>query len=196
MTNDSAQELRRAATLRQGIRRVAACAFTVNTLGINAILTAKRYGDHARGFGIISSELRHFSKALLVEMQVLTDLGMQLIREESNLLKRHRCMELLIRTEQASPHSGLQAVIQTLKSDDSLKMIELNKVNKQMHIALGNAFEICLFGSVIARSARIESAHANTQGDALTDAANDFAKQVDSILLSLETLKRALRINK
>lgn len=188
-------ELLRVAALRQGIRLIASNAFRVNTLGLNAILLAKRFGEQARGFGVISSELRGFSKALGREMGVMNDDSVQLVNLATRQMKLHRQMLLMAGASDSlnAPNRLMQAAVERQAAEHAAMAAGIRAIGIRMQQRIDDAYQVCLFGTVIARSARIEAAHAGPAGVALTEASLEFARQVEAILPSLELLKSAVK---
>lgn len=184
-------ELHRVVALREGIKGVATRAFKINILGLNAILLAKQFGEQARGFGVISSELRDFSQSLTTQMRGLSENSVQLVDFATRQLKLTRQMALLSQAGHTShPHMQaahrLQAAAHTQLSEGILQ------AHARMIAWVEAAHRSCLFGTVIARSARIEAAHAHAAGASLTDASNAFAEHVNQILPNLEKLRHTL----
>ena len=67
--NDNAgQELRRIVRISEEIKRVVATAFKINLMAMNAIFLAKRAGQSALGFGVLSNDLRRFATDLPTQM--------------------------------------------------------------------------------------------------------------------------------
>ncbi|HOI51537.1 MAG TPA: chemotaxis protein, partial [Azonexus sp.] len=66
------EDLRRIVRINEEVKAVVAVAFRINLMALNAIFLAKRAGINARGFGVLSNELRVFSQDLRTQMQTLT----------------------------------------------------------------------------------------------------------------------------
>lgn len=186
-------ELIRVAALRQGIRLIVSSAFRVNTMGLNAILLAKRFGEQAKGFGVISGELRSFSKSLGQSMQQLSEDSAELVSVATHQLKLKRRLQLLQTAADARAHAGLASACGRAQDDDAAMSLRLLQLRQRMQERIDDAYQSCLFGTVIARSARIEAAYAGSSGLALTEASFEFARQVDQVLPSLELLQRAVK---
>lgn len=182
-------ELHRVVNLRKGIKAVVSRAFKINILGINAILLAKQFGEQARGFGVISGELRGFSQALGEQMTGLNQNSVQLVDLATRQLKLQRQMQLLRSAGQAELTLMSRALQAQAKEYQTLTD-NIQQALDRMRIWVDAAYQSCLFGTVIARSARIEAAHA--EGASLTDVSNTFADHVQHILPSLELLRHSL----
>ncbi|SEL69856.1 Methyl-accepting chemotaxis protein (MCP) signalling domain-containing protein [Atopomonas hussainii] len=183
--------LRQVVGLREEIKTINSIAFQVNLLGLNAILLAKQFGEVARGFGVISAELRAFSKQLASHMQAIAQHSVNLVSLETQGLcvqKRHR---LLCSAHGRSTSDWLIQAQQRQQGVLSNLQAERESTFKHMREFLGEAYQTCLFGTVIARSARIEAAYAGNQGMVLTTTSLDFSSRVDQVLASLDRLKQA-----
>ena len=83
---DTGGELRRIVRINEEIKIVVSVAFKINIMALNAIFLAKRAGTAALGFGVLSNELRVFSKDLRTCMQSLTGLIHACVNEVSVML--------------------------------------------------------------------------------------------------------------
>ncbi|WP_374356141.1 hypothetical protein [Chitinimonas sp.] len=193
-TSDSgSDELGRVVILREGIKAVAVRAFQVNVLGLNAILLAKQFGERARGFGVISNELRDFSKQLRDQMGGLTVTSCLLVGLATRQLKLRRHRALLQQAAQNSlPHLMLVFADKQLADQTRELEYEIAGAHNKMTEYVEAAYQSCLFGTVIARSAKIEAAHSGSGNPALAVASEEFSQHVDYILPSLQALRRAL----
>lgn len=189
----SNNQLMRVAALRQGIRVIVSAAFRVNTLGLNAILLAKRFGEQARGFGVISSELRAFSKSLGQDMDLLSRDSAKLVDLATRQLKLQRQMDLMQQAANHVSHADLAAALMRQEHASHGMTQDIAALGLHMEECVERAHESCLFGSVIARSARIEAAHAGNNAAALTEASFEFARQVDAVIPTLERLRAAIK---
>ena len=59
-----ATELSRVVKANEDIKKVIRISSGVNLVALNAMLVAKRSGERSRGFAVVSSELRVFSRKL------------------------------------------------------------------------------------------------------------------------------------
>ena len=191
MPQSHAHPLRQVVGLRESIKTINSIAFQVNLLGLNAILLAKQFGEVARGFGVISSELRAFSKQLSHHMQAIGERSVNLVSLETQRLCIHKRHKLLCAAQGRSTSDWLTQAQQRQQGVLSTLHVEREKTFKAMREYLDEAYQTCLFGTVIARSARIEAAYAGNQGAVLTTTSLDFSARVDQVLASLDRLKQA-----
>ncbi|MDP1636269.1 MAG: hypothetical protein Q8L69_16505, partial [Gallionellaceae bacterium] len=66
-------ELRRIVRINEEIKSVVSTAFKINLMAMNAIFLAKRAGQSALGFGVLSNELRRFAADLQQQMTALRE---------------------------------------------------------------------------------------------------------------------------
>jgi hypothetical protein len=185
-------DLQRVVSMRESIKVVASCAFRVNVLGLNAILLAKKFGDAARGFSVISNELRAFGKELREQMTALNDNSARLVELATFQMRLNRQIHLMQQAvdDQLQQPLLLQALARQ-SARHAQQQQEIQQTLGQMAIWVANAYQSCLFGTVIARSSRIEAAYAGPEGQVLTTTSNEFADQVEHVLASLDQLKVA-----
>jgi len=71
---NSGRDLQRMVRINEEIKSVVAVAFKINLMAMNAIFLAKRAGQTALGFGVLSNELRQFATNLQKQMDVLREM--------------------------------------------------------------------------------------------------------------------------
>lgn len=193
MSSVQGHELQRFIMLREGIKEVAFRAFQIKLLALNATLLAKRFGEQARGFVVISTELRDFSQLLRTQMEGLGENSTKLVSLASYELKLLRQLNLLTSAGQHTAHERLQGAQGQLQTQHQQLQRQMGQIHSAMQTWVDDAYQACLFGTVIARTAKIEAAHAGPLGAALADASNQFSEYVEQILPNLEQLKQALK---
>ncbi|RCS59409.1 hypothetical protein [Parvibium lacunae] len=191
---ENQRELQRVTALKEGIKNIAVHAFQINLLGINAIVLAKQFGEKARAFGVISKELREFSQSLRQQMQGLGTASADLVSLATQQLKLERQLALLQQTalQLKNPTVLGRCIHQSQHTSHALNQ-HITQAHQSMYTWLEGAYQVCLFGSVIARSAKIEAAYVRDMGTGLTEASDEFADYIDQILPNLEILKKAIR---
>jgi hypothetical protein len=187
-------ELQRVVTMREGIKVVVAYAFRVNVLGLNAILLAKKFGDAASGFGVISSELRVFGRELREQMLALNSASVQLVSLATRQLKLGRQMLLMQQADAAVQPSGayMRAALQGQQEEFARLQQGISQTLGHMSERVEAAHQSCLFGVVIARSALIEAAHSGQTGQVLSNTSSEFAEHVNQVLPNLQLLQQTL----
>lgn len=187
-------ELQRVVSMREGIKVVVSYAFRVNVLGLNAILLAKKFGDVACGFGVISNELRVFGRELREQMQALNSGSVQLVSFATQQLKLSRQMTLMQQADAAVQPSGarMRAALTLQQTAFAGLQQGVSQTLEDMSAQVEAAHQLCLFGVVIARSALIEAAHSGPAGQVLSNTSSEFAAHVNQVLPSLQLLQRTL----
>lgn len=193
-TPTNPNELQRVVAMREGIKVVVAYAFRINVLGLNAILLAKKFGDAACGFGVISNELRVFGRELREQMSALNTGSVQLVSLATRQLKLGRQMQLMQQANAAVQPAGahMLAVLALQQQEFSCLQQGISATLLHMNERVEAARESCLFGVVIARSARIEAAHAGSTGQELSSTSSEFAEHVNQVLPNLQLLQQTL----
>lgn len=193
-TSTNPNELQRVVAMREGIKVVVAYAFRINVLGLNAILLAKKFGDAASGFGVISNELRVFGRELREQMLALNTGSVQLVSQATRQLKLGRQMQLLQQANAAVQPAGAHMLAALALQQQELSRLQQGISATLLHMSerVEAARESCLFGVVIARSARIEAAHAGPTGQELSSTSSEFAEHVNQVLPNLQLLQKTL----
>jgi hypothetical protein len=187
-------ELQRVVAMRESIKVVVAYAFRVNVLGLNAILLAKQFGDAACGFGVISNELRVFGRELREQMQALNSGSVQLVSQATRQLKLARQMLLMRQADTAVQPSSMRMLAALALQEQELVSLHqgVSRTLGLMSERVEAAHQSCLFGVVIARSARIEAAHSGQLGQVLSTTSSEFAEHVNQILPNLLVLQQTI----
>ncbi len=94
-THQAGVDLLRIVRINEEIKSVVNVAFKINIMALNAIFLAKRAGTAARGFGVLSNELRVFSQDLRDCMLALTGLVHGCVNDVSLMLQDIRHTRLL-----------------------------------------------------------------------------------------------------
>lgn len=187
-----AAELQNTVLMNENIKMVIWNCFEINLMGLNAILLAKRAGRMARGFGVISGELRELSLQLQGSMNRLSRASQDMLAESSRSMTQERRSQMLLRTAVASEKNALYLAetLQRTRLAADENAARLRVVHQRLAEYIDEAYQACIFGVVIARAARIESAYSGEHAHVLAELSNDFARKVDSIVPRLEELRR------
>ena len=94
--NSGVDALQQSVLIHEEVKVVVVNCFEINLMGLNAILLAKKAGERARGFGVISAELRLLSLELQGEMQRLGLLTQELLAMATARLQAERRMARLM----------------------------------------------------------------------------------------------------
>lgn len=184
-------DLLRIVRINEEIKSVVGVAFKINIMALNAIFLAKRAGTAARGFGVLSNELRVFSQDLRDCMGSLTSLIHGCVNEVSLVLQDIRHTRLLREAAEMSPKSKAVAVLAAREQENERHTQRLASLRKQLKRALENAFQMVELGGVLAKSAKIEAAYGQSFAVPLAQVSGEFDTIVEEIRGSLEALRRS-----
>jgi methyl-accepting chemotaxis protein len=190
-------ELRRIVRINEEIKSVVATAFKINLMAMNAIFLAKRAGQAALGFGVLSNELRRFATDLQEQMSALRQLTYGSVATVNALVKQARFSRILDRAREQSTGAGRAVLDRVLRThhDAELedKRARLKVVNRRLQQMLADTAQLVELGSVLARSAKIESAYSGGFSASLTQVSSDFEATISLIQQSLERLNKTHR---
>jgi methyl-accepting chemotaxis protein len=177
--------------INEEIKAVVGVAFKINIMALNAIFLAKRAGTAARGFGVLSNELRVFSQDLRDSMTALNGLIHGCVTEVSAVLQDIRHTRLLRKAVELSPVSRLVAVLTAREAENNRHAQSLASLRKQLRRSLDDAFRLVELGGVLAKSAKIEAAYGQSFAVPLAQVSGEFDGVVEEIRASLESLRRS-----
>lgn len=191
---NAGQELRRIVRINEEIKKVVTTAFKINLMAMNAIFLAKRAGQSALGFGVLSNELRRFAMDLQRQMETLRTATTDSVAVVTGLVKQTRVERIFQRTLAVSKGQGRRMVEACLRarndrysSDESGGVTALNRRLSQM---ISDTAQLVELGSVLARSAKIEAAYGGTFSTSLMQVSSDFEQTISDIQKSLDTLTK------
>lgn len=184
-------DLLRIVRINEEIKSVVSIAFKINIMALNAIFLAKRAGAAARGFGVLSNELRSFSQDLRDCMASLTGLIDACVTEVSVVLQDIRHTRLLRQAVQLSAWAGGNDVLARRQFESDRHAQRLASRRKQLQRALEDAFQMVELGGVLAKSAKIEAAYGQSFAAPLAQVSGEFDGVVEEIRKSLESLRRS-----
>jgi hypothetical protein len=171
-------------------------AQSINLLALNAILLARKAGNVALGFGVISDELRMFSKALTSNMEALIQLSYASIQTIS-LHRRHLRMNSLIAfAAEKITNPELKGCLR-LSLEQSMQL-RSNTLHTYEHLQrlLHDAEETSRFGSVISRSLKIEATYGGIFSHMLAQIAADFGIIYRCYSRPYRSIKKTMRREK
>jgi len=191
-TAGASLDLLRIVRINEQIKAVVAVAFKINIMALNAIFLAKRAGSAALGFGVLSNELRVFSRDLRTQMESLRQLIHASVVEVSRLLQHSRYSRLLAAGVQLSGgNARLEEVLRRRDREAQVRRETLSRLRRELKLALEDAFQMVELGGVLAKSAKIEAAYGQSFAGALAQVSGEFDGIVEEIRGSLETLKKS-----
>lgn len=184
-------DLLRIVRINEEIKAIVGVAFKINIMALNAIFLAKRAGTAARGFGVLSHELRVFSQDLRDSMVGLTRLIHACVSEVSHVLQDIRQTRLLHQAVESSRDGRLVEVLAERESRNAEHAQHLVVLRKQLKRALDDAFQLVELGGMLAKSAKIEAAYGQSFAASLAQVSGEFDGVVEEIRTSLEALRRS-----
>jgi hypothetical protein len=191
--HDAGGELRRIVRINEEIKKVVATAFKINLMAMNAIFLAKRAGQSALGFGVLSNELRRFAMDLQRQMEILRDATYGSVATVTTLVKQSRVDRVLERTRLLCTGQGRQSVEQRIlarQSSDDGHLRKVAALNRRLSQLIADTVQLVELGSVLARSAKIEAAYGGGFSSALMQVSSDFEQTISEIQSSLDNLTK------
>jgi methyl-accepting chemotaxis protein len=190
-TQQAALDLSRIVRINEEIKSVVAVAFKINIMALNAIFLAKRAGTAARGFGVLSNELRVFSQDLQNGMSALSTMIHSCVTEVSFVLHGIRHTALLRQAVERSAIASGATVLAAREAENDRHAESLARLRKQLRGAIDDAFRMVELGGVLAKSAKIEAAYGQSFAVPLSQVSGEFDGVVEEIRGSLESLRRS-----
>jgi methyl-accepting chemotaxis protein len=188
----AALDLLHIARINEEIKSVVAVAFKINIMALNAIFLAKRAGTAARGFGVLSNELRSFSSQLRETMLSFNSLIHGSVEEVSMLLQESRYNQVLSATAVGvSSSSRLHAVMERRNQRTAECRSRLSTVRRSLRMSIDDGCRLVELGGVLAKSAKIEAAYGAGFSASLSQVSGEFDGVVEEIRVSLDTLRRS-----
>jgi hypothetical protein len=193
-SSEAGHELRRIVRINEEIKSVVAKAFKINLMAMNAIFLAKRAGQSALGFGVLSNELRRFATDLQQQMATLREATYGSVSTVTALLKQARISRLLESTRIEAQGEGKSLVQQLVRSRDESTLArsqeQMVALGRRLSHMIADTTQLVELGSVLARSAKIEAAYGGGFSTSLMQVSSDFEKIISEIQHSLESLTK------
>lgn len=193
-TRDSGRELRRIVHINEEIKSVVATAFKINLMAMNAIFLAKRAGQTALGFGVLSNELRRFATDLQKQMSQLREMTYGSVATVTALVKQARLSGMLDRTRRESDglsHQLIDELMRTRHNQSYARHREqIVTLRRRLGQMIADTAQLVELGSLLARSAKIEAAYGGPFSAALMQVSSDFERTIGEIQRSLESLTK------
>lgn len=191
---DTGRELRRIVRINEEIKTVVARAFKINLMAMNAIFLAKRAGQSALGFGVLSNELRRFAMDLQRQMGQLREMTYGSVATVTALVKQARLTNVLERARKESTGAGRGVIDEFMRGRHGLAYgrhrEQIGALNRRLNQMIADTTQLVELGSVLARSAKIEAAYGGPFSAALMQVSSDFERTIGEIQHSLESLSK------
>lgn len=194
---DSGRELRRIVRINEEIKTVVKTAYRINLMAMNAIFLAKRAGQSALGFGVLSNELRRFASDLEQQMMVLGQATAGSVVTVTAMVKEARVVRVLERTRAASAGAGREIVEDLLRRRRAAALADrhdqIATLNRNLSMMIESTSSLVEMGGVLARSAKIEAAYGGSFSQSLKQVSSDFEGTIGEIRKSLDSLSKFQR---
>lgn len=191
---DTGKELRRIVRINEEIKSVVATAFKINLMAMNAIFLAKRAGQSALGFGVLSNELRRFATDLQNQMVSLREATYGSVATVTALVKQSHTNRILQRSRKESQAQGKSIVEALLRARDVSTVAhsrdQMAALNRRLSQMIADTTQLVELGSVLARSAKIEAAYGGGFSSSLMQVSSDFEQTIGEIQRSLASLTK------
>ncbi len=181
-------DLHRLVKINEEIKKVIQISSTVNLVALNAMLIAKHSGIKSRGFAVVSSELRNFSRQLEATMNGLGSLILQLIVDMVALRKNQMQKRHLLKVNSPTMKSVLERMDNRISASSEISKRDWNKLRLQIHRIL----QLCESGGSLSRIAKIEAVYGGETTISLKKVANQIEMTVNEIFSSLKLLRMQL----
>jgi hypothetical protein len=189
---DSGRELRRIVRINEEIKTVVKTAYRINLMAMNAIFLAKRAGQSALGFGVLSNELRRFATELEQQMIALGQATGGSVITVTAMVKEAHVVGMLERAHAQCDGRGrdvLDALLrrhcETTLSD---RRDQVAALNRNLAMMIESTARLVEMGGVLARSAKIEAAYGGSYSQSLKQVSSDFEGTIGEIRKSLDSL--------
>lgn len=167
--------------VNEDIKKIVRLASKINILALNAILVSRRAGDVALGFGVISDELRKFSKELTDIMHNLTVLSYESVQVVSQHQRYLRINHLLTLARDNSDAQFIEAQLFNSNKHALVLQNNLRQGYQFLSKLINDADDSSRFGSVISRSLKIEATYGGQFSILLSQIADEFSDYIDAI---------------
>ena len=187
-------DFRRMVATNEEIKRIVCVSNAVNMAALNAMFIAKKAGQSALGFGVVSADLRVFSKQLDVAMTGLTGQISALLGEVFGHARQWKTCRAHLAASRGGDHSGryLAALLGALERAMEQKKREIQARQEQLIAGLARARKLCGMGVAISRAAKIEAVYGNALAGELKQVSEEVEQSITDILATLKALERQL----
>lgn len=190
----SADDLRRVVTVNEEIKKVIRISSEVNLVALNAMLVAKRSGEGSRGFAVVSSELRMFSRKLEEAMTGLGAMVFGLVGDAAAMQKQIRERRHWLNTMEGGDAARDLAQPMLRHKEESMRLTEqtIRRDWRRLQLQLGRALQLCETGGSLSRSAKIKAVYGGEMSATLKQVANQIEETVNQIFVTLKLLRGQL----
>lgn len=191
-----ASDLCRMVRINEEIKKVMAITDEVNLTALNAKFMAHKSGGKAIGFGVVSSELRQFSKKLEHHMQVLEKLVYGMVSRAAYIGKQSRLQGCLARAMRQCPNERSRARLAAVLAPKQEELDKLGFVVQREYIGfrmeVARALKLGRMGGTIAQRAKVEAMYGADLARALTQVSCQVENAVDRTVGILKNIRTHL----
>jgi hypothetical protein len=191
---DSGRELRRIVRINEEIKTVVKTAYRINLMAMNAIFLAKRAGQSALGFGVLSNELRRFATDLEQQMIALGQATSGSVATVTAMVKEARIARVLEGARLQSDGKGKEIIAELLRRRQNTSLSDrqdqVAALNRNLAMMIESTSRLVEMGGVLARSAKIEAAYGGGFSQSLKQVSSDFEGTIGEIRKSLDSLSK------
>lgn len=192
--NDTVSSLHRVVKANEDIKKVIRISSGVNLVALNAMLIAKRSGERSRGFAVVSSELRLFSRNLDAAMNGLGELIFSLVRDAAAMQRQrqqHRHFVAVMKTNR-SVRKWAEPTLARVEARMGAVEEEIRRDWHRLRLQLNRVLQLCESGRSLSRSAKIEAVYGGDMSTTLKQVASQIEATVDEIFSTLKLLRMQL----
>lgn len=187
-------DMQRIIALNEHIKEVLKISSASYLVAINSMLIAKSSGRGLLGFGVVSTELRLFSRKLDEAMAQFGGLTLEMVRKAAQYKKLSREHGLLLATQAKTNDSGhlLDASLRRKQQTLQILSAAFERDRHTLSVQSKRAMLLCKSGEALARSAKIEAAYGGEMGQVLAEIAEDIESTIIRIVAIINALKAEL----
>ena len=189
---EQSSDLLKVIKINEEIKKVVLISNEVNLTALNAKFMAHKSGGRAVGFGVVSTELRTFSKELDAHMEGLEKLVFGLVSKVAYVQKQVRMLGHLANAMNRSSarHQQVLRAVLTPKSGDLEQARQaIRKGRNRFEARLVRALKLCRLGSAFAQRAKVEAVYGSELAGTLTQVSNQVEAAVEKTLAILKTIR-------
>lgn len=180
----------RMAVANEHVKEVLRISAEVNLVALNAMLAAHGAGEGARGFGVVSSELRTLSRSLDQEMLKLVETFSGVVRGTAVLQKQRRILRLLNQANRGERAGTLLGGLLQHKNGELQEADLVIRTRRQyVENQVARTLRLCATGHALARSAKIEAIYGGAMAATLRHVAEQIEVAVGRILAELKQIQ-------
>jgi hypothetical protein len=189
-TTEALTEFQCVVRMNEGIKQVVQISSHVDMAAVNAMLMSKRAGLGARGFGVVSSEMRAFSDRLDQSMSQLNTYVLELVSESAKVLSIHKRYSLCNQLARIPAELSVirDRVIAQLKADLDAVQQHVQQLITLIQQTLKRAQRLCSTGIALSRNGKIEAVQCGALASAMALSADAAEADVASIVSVLKSV--------